>query len=432
MVYSARLAPLTRYALPALLAVLAGCADAATDGSGAGRAGLSVVPEYPAGYVTGSLNLVIDRVKVRVIRPPAEWVLDTAATFPASAQSITMRVEVPLKARSERLEAVLELWAGPMLVFAGSRQVEVTQGAAGGAPTTIPLTYRGPGAEARVIEIIPGDTIITPGESLAFRVAADNGRGVQVDEVYVGWSVTGDPEASVSPTGLLSAPPSRGSAILHARAATGARDSIRVWFAPPPTAVIPIGGGAQMALVGRALPTPLAVRVAAADGLGVPGVLVRFSTTDGGQLEPAEVRTDAEGVARTTAILGGQAGPQWFYGTAYGLSPAQFLVEGIADGPTTIAIIRGTDQLTPPGLQVAVPLEVVVTDQFGNGILGTNVRWEVVAGGGLLGSSGAPTVAGGRAFNAYQMGTATVTNLVRATLEATGASVVFVLEAGEQ
>ena len=431
MIYPVRRRHTARWTPLALFALLAGCGDAATDGSGAGRAGLSVVPEYPAGYVTGSLNLIIDRVKVRVIRPPAEWVLDTAATFPASAQSITMRVEVPLKARSERLEAVLELWAGSMLVFAGSRQVEVTQGAAVGAPTTIPLTYRGPGAEARVIEIIPKDTIITPGESLAFRVMADNGRGGRVDEVYVGWSITGNAGASVSPAGLLTAPPSRGAAILHARAATGARDSTRVWFAPPPTGVIPIGGGAQMAVAGQALPTPLAVRVEAADGLGVPWVLVRFSTTDGGLLTPAEVRTDADGVARTTAILGGTAGAQWFYATARELTPAPFLVGAVADSPTTIVIARGTDQVTLPGLQVAVPLEVVVTDQFGNVIAGTDVRWEVVAGGGILGSSATTTLDDGRTSNTYRMGTGAVTNLVRATLEASGASVVFVLEAGQ-
>jgi hypothetical protein len=432
MVYPDRRKHPGRWTPLALFALLSGCGDAATDGSGAGRAGLSVVPEYPTGYVTGSLNLVIDRVKVRVIRPPAEWVLDTAATFPANAQSITMRVEVPLKARSERLEAVLELWAGPMLVFAGSRQVEVTQGTLGGAPTTIPLTYRGPGAETRVIEIIPGDTLITPGESLAFRVAADDGSGVRVDEVYVGWSITGSPGASVSPAGLLSAPPSRGSAILHARAATGARDSTRVWFSPPPVALIPIGGAAQSALVGQALLTPLAVRVAAADELGVPGVLVRFSTTGGGHLEPAVVRTDADGIARTTAILGETAGPQWFYATAHELIPAQFLVEGITDAPAAIAISRGMNQVTLPGLFVAVPLEVVVTDQFGNGTSGAQVRWEVVSGGGILGSLETITGEGGKVFTAYQMGPAAVTNLVRATLEATGASVLFVLEAGGQ
>lgn len=432
MVYPVRRWHPARWTPLALFALLAGCGDAATDGGGAGRAGLSVVPEYPAGYVTGSLDLVIDRVNVRVIRPPAEWVLDTAATFAANAQSVTMRVEVPLKARSERLEAVLELWAGPMLVFAGSRKVEVTQGAVGGAPTTIPLTYRGPGAETRVIEIIPGDTIITPGESLAFRVAADDGSGVRVDEVYVGWSITGSPGASVSPAGLLSAPPSRGSAILHARAATGARDSTRVWFSPPPVALIPIGGGAQMAVAGQALLTPLSVRVEAADGLGVPGVLVRFSTTGGGRLEPAVVRTDADGIARTTAILGETAGPQWFYASAHELIPAQFLVEGITDTPAAIAIARGTNQVTPPGVYVAVPLEVVVTDQFGNAIPDTDVRWEVVAGGGTLGSQVTRTITGGRAFNAYRMGTTAVTNLVRATIEATGASVDFVLEAGGQ
>lgn len=430
MVYPARAVPLNRWTPLALVALLAGCDDAATDGSGRGLASLAVAPEYPAGFVAGSLNLVVDQVKVRVVRPPSEWVMDTTATFPADAQSVSLRVQVPLKARVERLDVVLELWAGPLIVFAGSRSVEVAEGGRASQPTGIPLTYRGPGAEARNIQITPRDTVLRPGEVFGFGILADNGSGVPVGDVYVNWSVTGNSGASIQPTGVLTAAGGRGSVMLHARAATGARDSSRIWIAPAPTLVLPVSGGGQVAVVGTTLVAPLVTRVLADDGLGVPGVLVHFSTASGGKATPEVVRTDAEGFARSVVTLGGMAGPQAFNAAVLGVGAVQHLVQGTVDAPAHIGIIRGSNQITPPGQAVSVPLEVVVKDQYGNNVRDALVAWEVIAGGGSLGLLETFTDGGGRALSAYQMGPNPVTNLVRATMAATGVSVVFVLKAG--
>ncbi|MFN2315557.1 MAG: hypothetical protein ABR551_09710 [Gemmatimonadales bacterium] len=431
MVYPAPTLSRDRWTPLALLALLAGCGDAATDGSGrGGQAALAVAPEYPAGYVAGSLNLVVDQVKVRVVRPPSEWVMDTTAAFPADAQSVSLRVQVPLKARVERLEVVLELWAGPLLIFAGSRSVEIAEGGRASQPTGIPLTYRGPGAEARNIQITPRDTVLRPGEVFGFGILADNGSGVTVGDVYVHWSATGNSGASIQPTGVLTAAGARGSVMLHARAATGARDSSRIWFAPAPTLVLPTSGGGQVAVVGTVLAAPLVTQVLANDGLGVPGVLVHLSTASGGTATPEVVRTDADGFARSVVTLGGKAGPQAFNAVVLGVGAVQHLVHGTVDAPARIAIVRGSNQITPPGQAVAVPLEVVVTDQYGNTVRDALVVWEVIAGGGSLGLLETRTNGGGRALSAYQMGPDSVTNLVRATMAATGLSVVFVLEAG--
>lgn len=430
MVYAAGSRAAYRWPPVLLLALLAGCGDAVTDGTGNGRVALAVAPEYPTGYLAGSLNLVVDQVKLRVVRPPSEWVVDTAASFPEDAQSVTMRVQVPLKARVEHLDVVLELWAGPLLVFAGSRSVEVAEGGRAGQPTGIPLTYRGPGAEARNIRITPRDTVLRPGETFGFGVLADNGSGIPVGDVYVNWSVTGNSGASVMPSGVLTAAGGRGSVFLHARAATGARDSSRIWFAPAPTLVLPTSGGGQVAVVGTTLAAPLVTRVLADDGLGVPGVLVHFSTAAGGTATPAVVRTDEEGFARSVVTLGGKAGPQSFNAVVLGVGGVQHLVHGTVDVPSQIAIIRGSNQIAPVGQPVSIPLEVVVRDQYGNNVRDALVVWEVLAGGGSLGLSETLTDGGGRALSAYQMGPNPVTNLVRATLAATGLSVVFVLEAG--
>jgi len=413
----------------ALLALAAGCGSVATDGNGAGKASLAVAPEYPAGLAPGSLNLVIDQVRLRVVRPPSEWLVDTTAAFPANATSLTMRVQMPLKAHQEQLGVVLELMAGPLLVFSGSRMLEVSEGTPSGPPPTIPMTYRGPGAEARQIRISPRDTVLRPGQTLTFGVAADNGSGVPVGDVYVNWSVEGSAGASVTPGGVLTAAGGRGSVLLRAMAATGARDSTRIWFAPAPTGFIPVAGSGQSAVVATELPAPLVARVLAADGLGVPGIPVQFfSTAPGATVGDPVVITDAEGYARTTATLGVRAGAQPFAGFVAGLGGVQFTMVGLVGPAAGVHIVRGSDQETAPGAQVAVPLEVVVRDQYGNPVRNALVRWTVIQGGGELGLTETMTDGAGVALSAYRMGLTPMTNHVRATLELTGTSVVFVLK----
>lgn len=415
-------------ALLILPAILAGCGSVATDGLPSGTASLAVVPEYPADFEAGALNLVIDRVRVRVVRPPSEWIADTSATFPVNAQSVTMRLSLPLKARQEQLGVVLELWAGPLLIFSGARTLEVTEGAPIGEPPRILLTYRGPGAEARSIRITPRDTVIRPGELFPFGIRADNGEGQPVGDVYVNWSVVGT-GATVTAAGALTAPGQRGSVLLRAAAATGARDSTRIWFAPPPTAVEPVSGSGQVGTVGTALPIPLVARVLAADGLGVPGIPVQFySPAPGASVGTATVITDADGMARTTVGLGTVAGGQGFVAYVSGVGASQFGATATVGAANAIVIVRGSGQQAAPGTQLPVPLEVSVRDQFGNTVRDALVRWSVVQGGGELGLTETLTDGGGVALAAYRMGPASGTNVVRATLDLTGTSVLFVLQ----
>ncbi|MDZ4675285.1 MAG: hypothetical protein SGI84_12575 [Gemmatimonadota bacterium] len=415
-------------ALLILSAILAGCGSVATDGLPSGTASLAVVPEYPANFEAGALNLVIDRVRLRVVRPPSEWIADTSATFPADAQSVTMRLSLPLKARQEQLGVVLELWAGPLLIFSGARTLEVTEGTPIGDPPRILLTYRGPGAEARSIRITPRDTVLRPGQQFQFGVAADNGAGQPVGDVYVNWSLAGA-GATVTPGGLLSAPGQRGSILLRAAAATGARDSTRIWFAPPPTVVLPLTGAGQVGVAGAALPAPLVARVMANDGLGVPGIPVQFySAAPGATIGSATVITDADGIARSNVGLGTVAGGQGFVAYVSGVGAAQFGATATVGAPSLIVIVRGNNQVAAPGSQLPVPLEIAVRDQFGNTVRNALVRWSVVQGGGELGLTETLTDGSGVALSAYRMGPTSGTNVVRATLDLTGNSVLFVLQ----
>lgn len=419
---------LPRWIPSALLALTAACGSAATDGSGPGMAALALVPEYPADFAPGTLNLVVDEIRIRAIRPPSEWILDTAVAFPATASSVTVRAQVPLKARVERLEVVLELWAGPLLIFSGSRMLDVAEGAPTGPAPAIPLTYRGPGAETRVIQITPRDTVLRPGQAYSFGVHAGDGNGQPLGDVYVAWSVSQGSGATVTPAGVLTGPPTRGSAMLHARAATGARDSTRIWFAPEPSDIVAHAGGGQRGEVGEAMPAPVVARVFAADGLGVPGIPVRFATgSPGAAVADEVVITDAEGFARTAVTLGTRVGLQFYSATVLGLGNAGYAM--VADvGPAAIIhIVRGNGQEAAPGTSVGIPLEVVVTDRFGNPVQGALVRWSVMQGDGILGLTESHSDERGRSLASYRMGPAAVPNFVRATLDLTGTSVVFAL-----
>ena len=412
----------------ALLAVLAGCGSVATDGLPPGTAALAVVPEYPANFDAATLNLVIDRVRVRVVRPPSEWIVDTSAVFPVDAKSITMRLSLPLKARQEQLGVVLELWAGPLMLFSGARTVEVTEGQPLGEPPRILLTYRGPGAEARTIRITPRDTVLRPGQDLQFRTEADNGAGFPVGDVYVNWSVGGT-GATVTPAGVLTAPGQRGSVLLRAAAATGARDSTRIWFAPAPTLITPVSGAGQSGLVGSA-----AARTVGGEGTG--------RRWPGGPRDPGPVLLCGGGRRRGLEFGHHRCGRRcphpgptrhcrrrrkdsWRF--VAGLGAAQFGVTATVGPASSILIVRGHDQVAAPGTQVPVPLEISVRDQFGNTVRNALVRWTIVQGGGELGLTETLTDGSGVALSAYRMGPAAGTNVVRATLDATDNSVLFLL-----
>jgi hypothetical protein len=405
-----------------------GCGSVATDGSGTGTASLAVVPEYPVGFEAASLNLVIDRVRVRVVRAPAEWIVDTSAVFPTNAQSVTVRVSMALKARQEQLGVVVELWAGSLLIFSGASDVTVTEGSQTTEAPRIPLTYRGPGVEARTIRIFPRDTVLQPGGSFRFAIRAENGAGAPVGDVYAGWSIAGS-GGSITPGGVLTAAPERGSVLLRAVAATGARDSTRIWFAPAPASIFPLAGAGQVGVVGSALKAPFVVRVLAGDGLGVPGIPVQFfSTAEGVIISNPVVITNEDGTASTFSSLGIRPGAQGMTAFVTGLGAAQFTFSATVGPPTTILVLQGFDQVAAPGAVLAIPLEVSVRDQFGNPAAGALVRWSVPAGGGQLGVTESVTGAAGTAATPYTMGPGVESNVIQATLVATGTSVLFTVK----
>jgi hypothetical protein len=338
-------------------------------------------------------------------------VIDTVIFFPVDQTQVSVRLQVPLLSRREQLVAGLELSAGSRLLFAGSREVEVSEESS--IAPSIPLQYVGPGTEMTSIRIEPRDSALRPGEVFRFNVHALSGQSV-IESFYVGWSSSEPALAPVDAKGTLRAPAGRGNVMLRVVSPTGIKDSTRVWFSPPPVATEAAGGDGQSGQAGTQLPALLEVRVLAADGEGVPGVRVRFTSLAGGAIRDTNTITDGLGVARTAAILGPIAGLQLFEATAPFLPPVTFRTTALAGPPARVAVLSGNNQFGIVGQVLPNPMVARVTDGLGNAIPGVPITWSVVTGNGTLEEVNPSTDLAGLAFASYRLGTVPGSNVVRA------------------
>lgn len=413
---------LTALGFAGSVAAWAGCADTTGANGGLHSAQLTVRPVLPEAVASGSFDLAVDKVQIRVIRPPAEQILDTTAYFPPDSNQLAVRLRVPLASRTEQLSVSIELRSGSRLLFAGTRLIEFTETTA--VAPSIPLQYVGPGSEMTSLVIEPHDSVLKPGDNFTFTVHALSGT-TPLDLFYVGWSSSNPAVAPVDAKGTLRAPPTRGEVMLRAVSATGIKDSTRVSFSPPPSGIGLAGGDKQTGQAGLQLPALLAVRLTAPDQLGVPGIRVRFTALSGGRVADSLVITDAQGYARTSASLGPVAGAQSFEASAPRLPIVSFSATAVAGPPAAVVALGGNGQTDTVGRTLRTPLIARVTDAAGNPIGGVPVSWRVVSGGGSLVQVTEVSNISGIAFADYALGPLPVQNRVRVSL-ASGAFADFV------
>ena len=184
----------------------------------------------------------MDRVRVRLIRPPAEAVVDTLVLFPADETELNVRILVRLISKRETLTATLEMSAGPQVLFSGTSAIEVTNSVS--VAPTIPLQYVGPGLLMTSLRIEPRDSALRPGQAFTYRIHAFSGL-TALEDFYVGWSTDDPDRVRIDANGALVAPNARGSFLLRVVSPTGVKDSTRVWISPPATGMAYIGGDEQ-------------------------------------------------------------------------------------------------------------------------------------------------------------------------------------------
>jgi hypothetical protein len=410
--------------LPLLAAGLLVAGGACTDSTGGNdsQVQLALQPQFPASYTPGVFELAVDRVRVLLIRPPAEAVVDTLVLFPADETELNVRIRVPLISKRETLTATLEMSGGTQVLFSGTSAIEVTNSVS--LAPTIPLQYVGPGLLMTSLRIEPRDSALRPGQAFTYRIHAFSGLSA-LEDFYVGWSTDDPDHVRIDANGALVAPDARGSFLLRVVSPTGVKDSTRVWISPPAASMTYIGGNEQTGAVLTKLPGLLIVRLMALDGLGVPGVPVQFTPLSGGTVGAPVILTDAEGYARNTVILGPMAGLQLFEATTAGMPTVTFRATATPGPPFRITALAGGNQQGTVGQVLPDALIARVSDRAGNFTPGVPVTWEVVSGGGVLEQVDAKTNLNGVALGIYRLGTLPSTNSIRVTATGFPASVDF-------
>ncbi len=287
--------------------VLGTCTEGGT-GPGHHRAALAFTTTLPSSAELASFELVIDNVRLIVVRPPSDTLFDQVIPFPANQSTLPLQANVDLESDQEALEVTIQLLAGTQVLFSGTQTVQVTSSSTP-SPVQVPVTYAGPGQNITTLTLDPLDSALSFGGAMTFRPTARDAQNNVVPSFYVSWTTSDTTVAKVDAAGHLTAPLIRATLSVTARTPStatmpnGVAASTSITFVPVATAINIVSGCGQSGLPGVQLPQPIVARVIAADGLGVKGVQVQFTAPVGGSVATPTVVTDDNGLAQTLATL---------------------------------------------------------------------------------------------------------------------------------
>ena len=145
----------------------------------------------------------------------------------------------------------------------------------------------------------------------------------------------------------------------------------------------------QQTAAGTVVPRSPQVILFRASGAKAIGETVTFTVEGGGgTVDGAVAVTDTRGIATVREwTLGQIAAANFLKATANGLE-VTFTATGIAGPATAVVATLGQEQTALVSTEVAIPPAVRVVDQFGNGVGGQTVLWQVLSGNGLVLGSG--------------------------------------------
>ncbi len=166
------------------------------------------------------------------------------------------------------------------------------------------------------------------------------------------------------------------------------------------------------------LVTPLPqIRVVDASGNPVAGTTVTFTASNGSTVVNGSKTTDQAGLASPDGWqVGATAGTFTLTATVGTLTPIVFTVNARPGVAAVMTASAGNNQSAQVGRTLAVDPAVRITDALGNPIVGQEVLFEVLSGGGSAVSRRPVTDANGVAtIGAWTLGDAPGTNTLRAT-----------------
>jgi hypothetical protein len=188
--------------------------------------------------------------------------------------------------------------------------------------------------------------------------------------------------------------------------AAGFGNATTTVIAAPAVAVkiISYGGSKQTGAAGSTLPNLLNAQAQDTYKNGVPGVTINFAANKGGVVNPGSVVTGANGLAGTALQLPTSVATVTVTASSTGLKNVTFAETSAAGPAANIAVAGGNNQTAPAGTQLPQALTVLVTDQYGNPVPGSNVTFSDGGAGGTFSNSN-PVVTGvdGKATQMYTL-----------------------------
>lgn len=379
----------TRSAVLGLLTSLAllSCGREVTGPGAPGRiAQVAFEPVFPTVRLHGSGEVLsiadvvpFTRVRVLLLRANGDTAVDRVVEFPPDSQSVSLTVNVVLSSAAttegEPFSAALKyISASGDTVFSGG-PVTVLARPTGTPPVPpqIPVSYTGAGANAASIAISPTSHTGTIGTGVTFGAVVRDAQGSVLTLAPVAFTSTDSARVRVNlRTGVTQLVGARGSVRVIAQTLTGQADTADVTITPTAAAILVASGGGQVTRQAEPFPSPVRVRVNAADGLGVAGVAVTFAVTRGqGAVTPTAAVTDASGFAETNWTAGDSAGVGQLTATVDGTGLA-VTVSGTQLSSAPAAL---TFESQPPNFTAGdtlAPLTVVVRDVTADTVAGFN------------------------------------------------------------
>ncbi len=254
---------------------------------------------------------------------------------------------------------------------------------------------------------------IPEGGRLQLYARAVDSRGHDIAGLPTTWQVDDSSVAVLDSLGVVTGR-SAGRTVATARV-DGVAGRSGVSVVTPATAITLVAGTNQRAVAGMPLPQAIVVRATNRKGAPASGKTVEFRIPDGqGRVEPASMRTDADGRARATWTLGGYPGRQTLFAAVENVDSALAVVaeaDPVAEDtrvvPLVGALTGNAGQLLPDSIGVRV------TDSSGRVLPDVPVRWTPIDGG-LVEAVAARTDSLGLAYAKWTLGKKTGNQRVRA------------------